>query len=103
MRSFNLSGRKMILALTGVAFLLAGCETVDTSNGVKTSSNTKSGALIGAGGYGEPILTGIRLGSVPQILEGAVPAALLALLVLGLFQGLERLLTPRGLRLRARE
>ena len=61
------------------------------------------GALIGAGGYGEPILTGIRLGSVPQILEGAVPAALLALLVLGLFQGLERLLTPRGLRLRARE
>lgn len=49
MRSFNLSGRKMILALTGVAFMLAGCETVDTSNGVKTSSNTKSGALIGAG------------------------------------------------------
>lgn len=49
MRTFNLSGRNMVLALTGVAFLLAGCETVDTSNGVKTSSNTKSGALIGAG------------------------------------------------------
>lgn len=49
MRSFNLSGRKTILALTGVAFLMAGCTTVDTSNGVKTSSNTKSGALIGAG------------------------------------------------------
>lgn len=57
------------------------------------------GALIGAGGYGEPILTGIRLGSVPLILEGAVPAALMALLALGLFQALERLLTPRGLRL----
>jgi osmoprotectant transport system permease protein len=61
------------------------------------------GALIGAGGYGEPILTGIRLSSVPLILEGAVPAALLALAVLALFEVLERLVTPRGLRLQARE
>ncbi len=61
------------------------------------------GALIGAGGYGEPILTGIRLGNIPLILEGAVPAAALALLALALFQGIERLLTPRGLRLPARE
>ena len=49
MRTLNFNGRNMILALSGVAFLLAGCETVDTSNGVRTSSNTKSGALIGAG------------------------------------------------------
>lgn len=56
------------------------------------------GALIGAGGYGEPILTGIRLNNLPLILEGAVPAALLALLVMGAFQLLERRLTPRGLR-----
>ncbi|ESQ93437.1 OmpA family protein [Asticcacaulis benevestitus] len=49
MRTFNLSSRNVVLALTGAAFLLAGCETVDTSNGVKTSSKTKSGALIGAG------------------------------------------------------
>jgi osmoprotectant transport system permease protein len=56
------------------------------------------GALIGAGGYGEPILTGIRLNDLPLILEGAVPAALLALLVMALFQLLERWLTPRGLR-----
>ncbi len=61
------------------------------------------GALIGAGGYGEPILTGIRLGNIPLILEGAVPAAALALLALALFQGVERLLTPRGLRLPARQ
>lgn len=58
------------------------------------------GALIGAGGYGEPILTGIRLNNIGLILEGAVPAAAMALLVQGLFQGLGRLLTPRGLRLR---
>jgi osmoprotectant transport system permease protein len=61
------------------------------------------GALIGAGGYGQPILTGIRLDDIGLILEGAVPAALLALLVQGVFEGVERVLTPRGLRLRPLE
>ena len=37
-----------------------------------------------------------------MILEGAIPAAALALLVQGLFEALERMLTPRGLRLAAR-
>jgi osmoprotectant transport system permease protein len=60
------------------------------------------GALIGAGGYGQPILTGIRLDDIALILEGAVPAALLALLVQALFEIIERVLTPRGLRLAAR-
>ncbi len=59
------------------------------------------GALIGAGGYGQPILTGIRLDSIPLIMEGAVPAALLALVMQGVFELIERALTPRGLRLRA--
>jgi osmoprotectant transport system permease protein len=54
--------------------------------------------LIGAGGYGEPILTGIRLNNLPLILEGAIPAAVLALAVMGLFQLVERWVTPRGLR-----
>ena len=44
------------------------------------------GALIGAGGYGQPILTGIRLDDMGLILEGAVPAAVLALLVQGAFE-----------------
>ena len=57
------------------------------------------GALIGAGGYGQPILTGIRLDNTGLILEGAVPAATMALLVQAMFQGLARLLTPRGMRL----
>jgi osmoprotectant transport system permease protein len=60
-------------------------------------------ALIGAGGYGQPILTGIRLDDIGLILEGAVPAAILALLVQGVFELIERMLTPRGLRLRPRE
>ncbi len=58
------------------------------------------GALIGAGGYGQPILTGIRLDDIGLILQGAIPAALLALLVQGGFELVEGFLTPRGLRLR---
>lgn len=60
------------------------------------------GALIGAGGYGQPILAGIRLDDIGLILEGAVPAAVLALLVQGVFELTERVFTPRGLRLAAR-
>ncbi len=56
------------------------------------------GALVGAGGYGQPILSGIRLASTPLILEGAIPAALLAIAVEGAFDLAEYLLVPRGLR-----
>ena len=71
--------------------------------GVKTSAviavgTATLGALIGAGGYGQPILSGLRLDSLPLILEGAVPAAILALAVQGGFDLLERAVVPRGLR-----
>ena len=73
--------------------------------GVKTSAvinvgTATLGALIGAGGFGQPILTGIRLDDVGLILEGAVPAAALALLVQGGFDLLERFLVSEGLRLK---
>ena len=58
------------------------------------------GALIGAGGYGQPILTGIRLDDIGLILEGAVPAAALALIVQGGFELAERVVVPKGLRLK---
>jgi osmoprotectant transport system permease protein len=72
--------------------------------GIKTSAvinvgTATLGALIGAGGYGQPILTGIRLDSVPLILEGAVPAALLALIVQWIFDLSEKVIVPKGLRL----
>jgi osmoprotectant transport system permease protein len=57
------------------------------------------GAIIGAGGYGQPILTGIRLNDTGLILEGAIPAALMALVIEALFGLLQRAVTPRGLRL----
>jgi osmoprotectant transport system permease protein len=62
------------------------------------------GALIDAGDpRGSPFLTGIHLDDVGLVLEGAVPAALLALLVQGLFDLAERALIPRGLRLTAED
>jgi osmoprotectant transport system permease protein len=72
-------------------------------SGIKTAAvinvgTATLGALIGAGGYGQPILTGIRLADTALILEGAVPAAALALLAQGVFDLLERFLVPRGLR-----
>jgi osmoprotectant transport system permease protein len=61
------------------------------------------GALIGAGGLGQPIFTGIRLDNLSLILEGAIPASLLALAVQGLFELIERWLVPQGLRSHAAE
>ena len=57
------------------------------------------GALIGAGGLGQPIFTGIRLDNLGLILEGAIPASLLALLMQGAFELLERIVVPKGLRI----
>ena len=72
--------------------------------GIKTSAvinigAATLGALIGAGGYGQPILTGIRLDDIFLILEGAVPAALLAIFAQILFDIVERFLVSEGLRL----
>ena len=71
--------------------------------GIKTSAvinvgTATLGALIGAGGYGQLILTGIRLADNGLILMGALPAAFLALAVQGVFEGVERAIVPRGLR-----
>lgn len=75
--------------------------------GIKTSAvinvgTATIGALIGAGGLGQPILTGIRLADIGLILQGAVPAALLALAAQSLFGWLERFFVPAGLRLSAK-
>src|SRR5437762_240326 len=72
--------------------------------GIKTSAVINVGtatlaALIGAGGLGEPILSGLNLNDHATILQGAIPAAILALLVQSLFDLLDRVLIPKGLRL----
>jgi osmoprotectant transport system permease protein len=71
--------------------------------GIKTSAVINVGtatiaAFIGAGGYGERIVTGLALNDHALLLAGAVPAAVLALLIEGGFRLGERWLIPAGLR-----
>lgn len=54
--------------------------------------------LIGAGGLGDLIWTGLSTYNTNYILAGAIPSAILAFLLNGLIGLLEKLLTPRGLR-----
>lgn len=53
--------------------------------------------LIGAGGLGELIFTGIALNDLPMMLAGAVPTALLAVLTDFLVGRLQYYLVPRGI------
>ena len=65
--------------------------------GIKTAAIISIGtatlaAFIGAGGLGEPIVTGLALNDTKLILQGAIPAAMLAVVVELLFELLERVL-----------
>ncbi len=71
--------------------------------GIKTSAVINVGtatiaAFIGAGGYGERIVTGLALNDHAMLLAGALPAAVLALLIEGAFNAGERWVIPEGLR-----
>ena len=73
--------------------------------GVRTAAVITVGAatlaaFIGAGGLGEPIVTGLALADSRLILSGALPAALLAILVDGLLALVERTVRPANLRTR---
>lgn len=54
--------------------------------------------LIGAGGLGDLIWTGLATYNTNYILSGAIPSAILAFLFSGLISLLQRALVPRGLR-----
>jgi osmoprotectant transport system permease protein len=77
--------------------ILAGIKTAAVIN----IGNATLGGFISAGGYGQAIFSGLNRNDSSKILEGAIPAVVLALVVQGLFELAERYLVPRGLRLRA--
>ncbi len=58
------------------------------------------GAIIGAGGFGEPIMIGIRRDDMNLVLQGALPAAVLAILMQWVFDLVERTMVPRGLQMK---
>jgi osmoprotectant transport system permease protein len=75
--------------------------------GIKTSAVVNVGtatiaAFIGAGGFGDRIVTGLALNDQSALLAGAIPVAALALLMQGTFEMIEKLVVPRGLRLARR-
>jgi osmoprotectant transport system permease protein len=55
-------------------------------------------AFIGAGGLGELIVTGLSLNNNEMILSGAIPSALLAIVVDFILARLENFLEPKGLK-----
>nr|WP_315854112.1 glycine betaine ABC transporter substrate-binding protein [Gemmata palustris] len=71
--------------------ILAGVRTAAVIN-VGTAT---LGGFIGAGGYGRPILRGIDKFDIPLMLEGAIPAALLAIAIEALFGLVERVVAQR--------
>ncbi|MEO6779198.1 MAG: ABC transporter permease [Gemmatimonadaceae bacterium] len=67
--------------------------------GVRTAAVITVGAatlaaFIGAGGLGEPIVAGLALADTRMVLSGALPAAILALIVDGVLALVERAVTP---------
>jgi osmoprotectant transport system permease protein len=98
-RAFGLNRRQILFRVVlplASPTLLAGIKTATiVSIGTATLA-----ALVGAGGYGAPIVSGLALNDVPTILTGAIPAALMALVAHGVFELLGFALIPAGLRRR---
>lgn len=85
--------RKVELPLASISIL----------SGIKTSAVINVGtatiaALIGAGGYGAFIVEGLTRNEIQTILNGAIPAALLAIVMHGFFELADRVFIPKGLR-----
>jgi len=70
--------------------IMAGVRTA----GVINIGTATLAAFIGAGGLGDPIVAGLALADTKMVLSGAIPAALLAILVNGILGRAERAVTP---------
>ena len=96
-RAFGMTRRQVLLRVVlplASPTILAGIKTATiVSIGTATLA-----ALVGAGGYGAPIVSGLSLNDVPTILTGAIPAALMALIAYGMFELLGLAVIPAGLR-----
>jgi osmoprotectant transport system permease protein len=96
-RGMGLTDRQILTRVElplAVGTIMAGIRTSAViSIGVATLA-----AFIGAGGLGDPIVTGLQLNDIGLVLSGAVPAALLALAVDFVLGRVEAALMPRGLR-----
>lgn len=89
--------------LQQVRHLLLPLALPNVMAGIRTAAVISIGtatlaAFVGAGGLGQPIVTGLALNDPNLILQGAIPAALLAIATELCFEMLERWLIPAHLR-----
>lgn len=95
-RALGMTSRQLLLQVRlplAAPFIMAGIRTAAVLN-VGTATLA---AFIGAGGLGDPIVAGLALTDSRLILSGAIPAALLALVVDVALGGVERWVVPGGL------
>ena len=86
-----------------IRYLLLPLAMPNVLAGLKTAAVISIGtatlaAFIGAGGLGTPMVTGLALNDTGLILQGAIPAALLAIVTELAFEALERRLIPQHMR-----
>lgn len=96
-KAMGMTGREQlrhVLMPLSAPYILAGVRTA----AVISIGTATLAAFIGAGGLGEPIVTGLALNDTGLILQGAIPAAVLAILTELAFSMLERWLIPQHLR-----
>jgi len=85
---------RYVLIPLSAPYILAGIRTA----AVISIGTATLAAFIGAGGLGEPIVAGLALNDTGLILQGAIPAAALAIVTELGFSALERLVIPSHLR-----
>jgi osmoprotectant transport system permease protein len=95
-KAFGLSSWQILMKVTfplASPMIMAGLKTATiVSIGTATLA-----ALIGAGGYGALIISGLSLNNMSTILMGAVPAAGMALIAHFLFEGLNSIVISKGI------
>jgi len=97
-RGMGLTSRQVLTRVEmplALPLVFAGLRT----SAVQVVATATLAGLVGAGGLGTLVLAGLGNDQVPVLLAGAIPVALLAILFEVAFAGIERLATPRGLRL----
>ncbi|MER7957106.1 ABC transporter permease subunit [Streptomyces sp. NPDC096030] len=89
-RGMGMTGRQVLLGVElplALPLILTGVRVA----AVQLVATATVAALAGGGGLGRIITAGFNLASTPQVVAGAVLVALLALLVEGVFEGVQRL------------
>ena len=95
-RGMGMSQRQILFKLELPNSLYAIMAGIRTSMVINVGTATL-GFLIGGGGLGDLIFTGISLNDMGIMLSGAIPVIFLALIVDFLIGGVEKIVVPKGL------